>query len=62
MGDNFFKIFFGVAFALIFAVGAIMVVQMDQEQDDRRAVKSYLDSKGKAPVPPSWRGKIGNGI
>ena len=39
-----------------------MLMGMEAETSDRKAVKKYMDTRGKAPIPPSWRGKIGDGI
>lgn len=49
-------------FIILFLAGGIMLMQMQQESEDRRAVKAYMDTRGKAPMPKSWRGKIGDGI
>ncbi len=62
MGDSFFKIFFISCFVLLFLAGGIMFLQFEQESADKREVRAYLDSRGKAPVPRAWRGKIGDGI
>lgn len=62
MGDAFFKVFFIACFVILFIAGAVMFMQMQQESVDERAVNAYINSRGKAPVPPSWRGKIGDGI
>lgn len=62
MGDNFFKIFFVACFFLLFAAGALMFLQMEAESEDQRAIKAYMDSRGAAPLPRSWRDKVGRGI
>ncbi len=62
MGDDFFKLFFGGAFLLIVLVGGVMFLQMEAEAEDKRAIKNYLESRGKAPIPRSWRERIGDGI
>jgi hypothetical protein len=62
MDDSFFKIFFIATFVLLFAAGAIMMFQMEKESSDSRAVKAFIESRGRSPVPASWRGKIGEGI
>ncbi|MCB0325796.1 MAG: hypothetical protein KDD69_19575 [Bdellovibrionales bacterium] len=62
MGDGFFKLFFGGAFLLIVLAGAIMYYQMEAESEDQRAVREYMLSRGKAPLPASWRDKVGEGI
>ena len=62
MGDGFFKLFFIGCFLLLFTAGAIMFMQMEAESEDQRAIKNYLDTRGRSPVPPSWRSKIGDGI
>jgi len=62
MGDNFFKLFFGGAFLLIIIVGGVMFLQMEAEAEDKRAIKAYIESRGKAPLPKTWRQKIGDGI
>lgn len=62
MGDTFFKVFFIACFVILFIAGAVMFMQMQQETVDERAIDAYVSSRGKAPVPSSWRGKIGEGI
>lgn len=62
MGDSFFKVFFICCFVILVLAGGILFMQMEQQSEDRRAVKAFVDSHGKTPVPPSWRGKIGQGI
>ncbi len=62
MNDSFFKVFFISCFVILFLAGAIMLMQMEQETNDRKSVKAYMDSRGKAPLPSSWRGQLGDGI
>ncbi|MFN8389167.1 MAG: hypothetical protein U0136_02615 [Bdellovibrionota bacterium] len=62
MGDSFFKVFFLSVFVILFLAGGIMLLQMQTESDDRRAVKRYMESRGKTPIPPSWRSQVGKGI
>lgn len=62
MGDEFFKLFFGGAFLLIVIAGAVIFLQMEAEAEDKRAIKAYMDTHGKAPLPSSWREKVGSGI
>ena len=62
MEDSSFKIFFGAIFVLLFITGMVMFLQMEAETEDRIAVDNYLKSRGKAPIPASWRSKIGEGI
>lgn len=62
MGDSFFKVFFGACFVILFLAGAIMLMQMEKETEDRREVSAYMSSRGKAPLPKSWRSKLGDGI
>ena len=62
MGDSFFKVFFASCFVILFLAGAIMIMQMQNESDDRSAIKRYMDSRGRAPVPSSWRSEVGKGI
>ena len=40
----------------------LLITSMTKDQSDRREIKAYVESRGKAPVPRSWRGKIGDGI
>lgn len=61
-GDSFFRVFFIAVFVILFLAGAIMLVRMEQENENRREVTNYLNSKGKTPIPRSWRGKMGKGI
>lgn len=62
MGDSFFKAFFISCFVLLFIVGAFLFLQLQRAQDDAKAERAYLNSRGKAPVPSSWEGKVGKGI
>jgi hypothetical protein len=62
MGDGFFKIFFGAMFFLLFVAGGLMFMQMEAESEDQRSIRAYMDSRGKAPLPASWRSKVGEGI
>lgn len=62
MGDSFFKIFFGACFVLLTIAGAVMFVSMQKETVDRREIKRFVESRGGAPMPRSWRDKIGEGI
>lgn len=62
MGDDFFKNFFLMVFGLILFVGLIMFLQMEKKTDDTRQINSYLQSKGKAPIPDSWSKEMGSGI
>ena len=62
MGDDFFKIFFIAIFVLLFLVGAVMFLQMEQKTADERAERAYMESRGKTPLPPGWRDQVGSGI
>lgn len=62
MDDNFFSIFFGSIFLLITVVGALMFLDLEAEQEDIRQVNRYMMSKGKEPLPRSWKSKVGKGI
>lgn len=62
MGDSFFKTFFISCFVILFLAGAIMLMQMEKETNDQRAIKKYMQSRGKAPLPSSWRDDLGKGI
>lgn len=62
MGDAFFKVFFISCFIILFLAGGIMFYQMQAESLDKRQVERYVNSRGKAPVPSAWRGKVGDGI
>ena len=62
MEDSFFKVFFISCFVILFVAGGILFLQMEKESADRRQIKQYLDSRGKAPIPGAWREKIGSGI
>ena len=42
--------------------GGFLVAFKKQTRDDSVAIKKYLNSRGSAPVPQSWREKIGQGI
>ncbi len=62
MGDSFFKVFFISCFVILFLAGAIMLMQMEQETSDRKAISAYMNSRGKTPLPRSWRSERGKGI
>ena len=61
-GDGFFRAFFIAVFIILFLAGAIMFFQLEQESQDKREVSRYLNSKGKTPIPSSWRRDMGKGI
>jgi hypothetical protein len=62
MGNGFFHIFFAGLFLLLFVAGAIMFYQMERETEDQRSINNYMYTRGAAPMPPSWRSKLGKGI
>ncbi len=62
MGDDFFKNFFLIIFGVIIFAGVIMFLQMENRTEDSKQVSNYLKTKGKTPVPYSWRDKMGSGI
>ena len=39
-----------------------MFLQMEAESEDKLAVRKFIDARGNAPVPRSWRDEIGKGI
>lgn len=39
-----------------------MLFQMEAEQEDIREVNRYMFSKGKEPMPKSWKSQVGKGI
>jgi hypothetical protein len=55
------KIIAGILGAL-FLFGALLLYVTLNQKDDSRAIKEYVESRGAAPAPSSWRGKIGKGI
>ena len=62
MGDTFFKIFFISCFVILFIAGAIMLMQMDAETANEMEIRRYMESRGAAPLPRSWRPQVGKGI
>ena len=62
MGDTFFKVFFICCFVILFLAGAIMFLQMQAKSEDKRQIEAYMNSRGKAPLPSSWRSQVGKGI
>ena len=62
MGNGFFHIFFAGLFFLLFAAGAIMYLQMEKETEDNRSINRYMFSRGAAPLPSTWKNKVGKGI
>ena len=42
--------------------GALLLYVTVNEKDDSRAIKEYVETRGAAPAPSSWRNKIGKGI
>lgn len=61
-GDSFFKTFFIAVFIILFVAGAFMMLQMEKENENRREVSQYMNSRGKTPMPRAWREKVGKGI
>ena len=39
-----------------------MFIELETEQENIREVNKYMYSKGKEPLPKSWRNKVGKGI
>ena len=48
--------------AFIFITATIYVVIGLSKTEDPAAVKAYIDSRGKKPIPPSIRDEVGKGI
>ena len=48
--------------ALFVLWGGVLVTFKKQNRDDSVAIKRYVKSRGSAPIPVSWRDKIGEGI
>ncbi len=42
--------------------GLWIYIDITMDMDDADQVKAFIDSRGKGPVPPSWRGEVGKGI
>ena len=42
--------------------GSVLAVAKKNSRDDSVAINRYLKSRGSAPVPSSWKEKIGEGI
>ena len=55
------KIFLALI-AFIFITGGVFVGIELSKKDDPKIIKSYVESRGKKPIPQSIRGEIGNGI
>jgi len=55
------KIFLGLI-AFIFVTGVIYVGVHLTKSDDPKVIKSYIDSRGKDPIPTSLVREIGKGI
>ena len=53
---------FMAGFVIFFIIGAVLYIQMDVEQTNEAAVSAFVESRGRTPVPPSWRGLVGKGI
>ncbi len=62
MGDSFFKAFFFGTFLLIGLVGAISYLHMEKKSSDYRDQRLYIESRGAADMPSSWKKQIGRGI
>jgi hypothetical protein len=62
MGDTFFKSFFFGIFILIGLVGLITFLHMEKKATDHREQRMYIESKGAAEMPASWRRQVGRGI
>ena len=50
------------ALILILIIGSFFYVDQTTSSRDRREIKNYVESKGKAKIPSAWRDKVGNGI
>jgi hypothetical protein len=49
-----------IAFFVLYA--GVLVTTKKGKIDDSAAIRRYVKSRGAAPVPVTWRGKIGEGI
>jgi hypothetical protein len=48
--------------AFFFLYAGVLVATKKNQIDDSAAIKRYVTSRGAAPVPITWRDKIGDGI
>ncbi len=62
MGDTFFKTFFISIFAMMGLVGFLMFLRLEKAANDSKEQRYYIESRGRTPIPHSWRDKIGKGI
>lgn len=62
MGDSFFKTFFFGMFFILGMVGLISFLHMEKKTSDYKDQRLYIESKGAAEMPSSWRKQIGRGI
>jgi hypothetical protein len=56
------KVFALIITLLIVVSGAWMVYQGTSSRSEDEAIKQFIKSRGAAPIPSTWRGKIGSGI
>lgn len=56
------KIFAIGCIVILGLVGVAMFMSMQVQSQDYGQVQEYLDSRGKAAIPSSWRSEIGKGI
>lgn len=55
------KIVAGI-FGVLLCLGVVLFFTHKTKHDDSTAIKRYLQTRGAAPVPKSWKEKIGDGI
>jgi len=59
----YFMKLLGIGLVLFFVIYAgVLVAVTKSNVDDSRAIKRYVSSRGAAPVPKTWRSKLGEGI
>ena len=43
-------------------VGFLMFLRLEKAANDSKEQRYYIESRGRTPIPHSWRDKIGKGI
>lgn len=56
------KVFVIGCFVVLGLIGTAMFMSMQVQSHDYGQVQEYLDSRGKAKIPSSWRAEMGKGI
>ena len=55
--------YFAIACVFVLGlVGTVMIITMTQQSMDEQAINKYMQSRGSAEIPRTWRSEMGKGI